>query len=467
MWRCNLGRSGFGPCFVPPSPEVMTDLYMRYKRSGLTHVSFRDYLVAIGFVDPAASEPKMDDGRFGDVAQDGLHLLALPTEPVSGDLDVMVLLVDFEDREGELEREHYEELLFSEGRYPTGSMRDYFAEATHGHVAVSGSVHGWLRMPQRYSYYVNGESGTKWSSYPKNAPRLAEDAVQIALSAGIEFPPNLDKLDQGAIAALFIVHAGRGAEKMRTKRRQDREIWSHKWDLRNPVDVGNGMLADRYLVVPHDCDLGVCAHELGHLAFQWQDFYDPNYEEGGEWDGAGKWDLMAGGSYNGSSQTPAHPACLHKSQHGWIPVDTIESSQTIELPPIVSDAPRAVRVVSPHFQPGQYLMLESRVKAGFDFALPGEGLLVWRVDESKEQTGPDDPGMMLVQADGRRDLENPSDWNQGDAGDPFPGSTGKRTLKDTGGINTSFPGGPRSGISLHRIRRLRSGAIRVEIRIEP
>jgi transposase len=31
-----------------------------------------------------------------------------------------------------------------------------------------------------------------------------------------------------------------------------------------------------YLTFPEDCKMGVCAHELGHLAFQWEDFYDPN-----------------------------------------------------------------------------------------------------------------------------------------------------------------------------------------------
>ena len=54
------------------------------------------------------------------------------------------------------------------------------------------------------------------------------------------------------------------------------------------------------------------------------DFYDANYADDGQyWDGSGAWDLMAGGSYNGAGARPAHPAGLHKSQHGWIPIQTI------------------------------------------------------------------------------------------------------------------------------------------------
>lgn len=60
--------------------------------------------------------------------------------------------------------------------------------------------------------------------------------------------------------------------------------------------------------------------------------------------------------------------------------------------------------------------------------------------------------MLLVQADGKLDLEIPEDWNEGDAGDPFPGSKKKQQLKDTGTISTSFPGSLRSGVSLDNIR---------------
>jgi len=74
------------------------------------------------------------------------------------------------------------------------------------------------------------------------------------------------------------------------------------------------------------------------------------------------------------------------------------------------------------------------------------------VDEAGEMENPDTPGLYLVQADGRHDLENPDDWNQGDAGDPFPGSARKTELKDTGSNSTSFPGELRSGVTLRNIR---------------
>ncbi|TIX46188.1 MAG: hypothetical protein E5V26_02880, partial [Mesorhizobium sp.] len=85
-------------------------------------------------------------------------------------------------------------------------------------------------------------------------------------------------------------------------------------------------------------------------------------------------------------------------------------------------------------------------------------MLVWQVDEIKEQFAPVAPGLSLIQADGRNDLNSPDDWNQGDAADPFPGSENRVSLTDTGVASTSFPG-TRSGISLKNISFSHDGIV--------
>jgi len=437
---------------VPPTPEVMAILFMEYRRSGkMKTMSFQKYLKSIGFTDPAADIVGMDDAARFRRGPAGPELIEIPSRPVTGKLQVKVLLVDFPDRQGALPVQHYEDMLFSSATYPTGSMRDFYKEVSLGKVDVNGSVHGWLRMPNPYSYYTKNESGMGDASYPHNAQRMAEDAVNAALQKGIQFEGNLDKLNQGIVTALFIIHAGRGAEQLHPSV-SGSEIWSHKWGLKNPVQVGNNLSASIYLTVPKDCKVGVCSHELGHLAFQWQDFYDPNYaEDGKEWDGSGVWDLMAGGSWNGDGARPAHPAGLHKLQHGWTRVTTVKKSRRLTIKPHTAKSGRIYKIVSSSYDPKQYLILENRKRSGFDFNLPGEGLLVWRVDEKGEMEAPDRPGLLLVQADGKHDLEKPKDWNEGDAGDPFPGKARRKQLKETGSISTSFPNGKRSGITLENI----------------
>ena len=464
-WSCCCGNGhGRFACRVPPSPDVMATLYMEYKRSAeYKTMSFAEYLAKIKFVDPSVDLVGMDDEAQFVPSPGGPLKLDIPKHQVQGEVKVKALLVDFEDRPGTLEKSHYEDLLFSKGTYPTGSMRDFYKEASHGKVDVTGSVHGWLRMPQPYSYYTNGESGMQEGSYPRNAQRLAEDAVKVALATGVKFDSSLDKFNRGIITALFIIHSGRGAEEMQSVALQGKHIWSHKWNLKNPIEVAQDLSATIYLTVPNDCKVGVCAHELGHLAFEWQDFYDPNYNDDGTyWDGTGMWDLMASGSYNGNGARPAHPAPLHKLQHGWVKASTITASAKLTMKPYTATSGEIVKVKSPKFRDEQYLLLENRKKVGFDFDLPGEGLLVWKVDERKKMNNKDKAGLVLVQADGSNDLNNPNDGNQGDAGDPFPGSEDHFELSDLGLASTSFPG-TQSGISLKNIKLNDDGVITLDI----
>jgi immune inhibitor A len=467
-WRCRcINQHGSEPCRVPPSPEVIAETFMEYRNSGLfAKMKFKKYLEYIGFTDPAANVVGMDDAsRFVRSAAGDPQLLAIPSQPVLGELRVMVLLVEFPDKRGAKPAQHYKDMLFSDKVFPTGSMRDYYKEVSGGKVDIVGDVNGWLMMPQPYAYYTNGESGTKWESYPHNAPRLAEDAVQAALSAGVEFDASLDKFGQGMITVLFIVHAGRGAEVMPKALRKN-EIWSHKWQLKTPAQLPSGLSATTYLAVPFDCKVGVCAHELGHLAFQWQDFYDPNYDEDGiEWDGTGIWDLMAGGSYNGDGARPAHPAALHKLQHGWITATKVTTSSSHTIKPFTAAGGRVLKVSGSAHKEGQYLLLECRAKRGFDTDLPGHGLLVWRVDEAGEQFSPAAPGLTLIQADGKKDLEDPDGWNQGDEGDPFPGSENIVSLNDFGDVSTSFDD-KHSGISFKDIAVDSDGVVTLQIVID-
>jgi immune inhibitor A len=467
--RTRLG--GLHP--VPPAPEVLTYLVYEYHKNWKElGFSFRQFLVATGYENPAHNLEGLDDDLVGVLRDGEVMLISIPKKPITGNLHVLVLLVDFPDLPGRSPKEHYEDLLFSQNTYPTGSMADYYHEVSRDQVNITGEVYGWLRMPQNYTYYTNGHSGMadrlNREYYPRDARRLAEDAVEAALAANVQFDPKLDIRGNGTITALFIVHAGLGAEKRAPFIRGD-HIWSHKWDMKQPKKVAQDLWAKSYLIVPQEALLGVCAHELGHLAFQWQDFYDPNFDDDGDaWDGTGIWDLMASGSYAGKELRPIHPAGLHKLQHGWVPEEELDRSRAeIVLKPVTDAEGKVLKIRSKRYQKDQYLSLEYRAKQLFDTALPGEGLLVWRVDESEEQEGSRHPGMTLIQADGRHNLLDPDDRNDGDPGDPFPGSTGTTHLLQTGNISTSFPGEASSGVSLENIRHDPSAKeIRFELTIQ-
>lgn len=454
---------------VPPAPEVtyylVNEYHNQWKKLGLT---FGQFLKISGYANPAHNLQGMDDDARWVVEDNDTLRLTIPRKPITGDLHVVVLLVDFPDLVGRLPKEHYETLLFSRQTYLTESLADYYDEVSRRQVNVQGEVHGWLQMPHKYTYYTNGNSGLPdkhlRQHYPRDARKLAEDAVDVALANGVKFLPKLDALDDGTVTALFIVHAGRGAEKLHPLLRGD-QIWSHKWHMVQPRWVATNLWASSYLMGPQEAQLGIWAHELGHLAFQWQDVYDPNYnDEGNQWNGNGIWDLMASGSYAGGELRPVHPAGVHKLQHGWIEVEELQSSQlNVTLKPVTHLDGKVLKLRSRHYRTGQYLLLEYRSREAFDRALPGEGLLVWRIDESGGQERDKHPGMHLIQANGPHDLLAPDDRNTGDPGDPFPGATMVRELTDTGAVSTSFPGGPPSGI---RLKNITHSAASQEVRLD-
>ncbi|MFM2013492.1 MAG: hypothetical protein RLZZ396_2276 [Planctomycetota bacterium] len=450
---------------VPPSPDLMNHLYVRFLRDGKpAGLSFSQFLKSIGFVDPAAQIDGMDDGlvrRLAESGPSGVDMISVPKKPVTGELRMIVLLVDFTDNVGTRAKTDFESLLFSRNSFPTGSLADYYAEVSGGKVGVTGTVHGWLRMPNTYEYYVDNQSG--FGTHPRNSQKLAEDAVAAALAAGVPFDPKHDALGSGEITALFIVHAGIGAEETSSVSAGLTHIWSHKWELKRQVPVFAGrpsLVASRYLTVPENCNMGVCAHELGHLAFQWEDFYDINKSKDGQWAGSGTWDLMAAGSWNGfRGDTPAHPVGLHKLQHGWVERVMVNSTTSdISLAPYDHSGGQVVVIRSPAYTPTQSLLIENRQSFGFDRKLPGFGLLVWRVDIDRQQTGPLRPALALVQADGREDLETAIGGNQGDDGDPFPGRRGITALGDGAKpLTTSFDFP--CGVSLSNIKLKTDGSV--------
>ncbi len=333
-----------------------------------------------------------------------LRRVARSRTPRQGPVRVLVVLVDFPDRcfEARHGASHYRRLFFG----GQDSVRSYFHEASGARVDIVGEVYGPLLLPHGAAHYANNSSGVDTAG--PNAQAMARDAARLL--AGLCDLGTFDNQGLGYVDAFVVVHAGRGAEETL----ELGDVWSHKWVLPEPHRA-DGTKVWAYATVPEDARLGVCCHEIGHLLFGWPDLHDG----GGFAEGVGRWCLMGTGSWNGGGDTPAHPSAWCKAQQGWVDLWTPVHNDPIDIQPVATHFGvyrlwREGRIGPEHF------LVEHRRRVGFDRELPGEGLLLWHIDESVSTPwGGDRPFVALVQADGRGDLE--AGVNGGDASDPFPG----------------------------------------------
>jgi immune inhibitor A len=272
--------------------------------------------------------------------------------------------------------------------------------------------------------------------------------------AGVVDFSSYDNDGDGVAEPIMLIHAGPGAEFTGSTG----DVWSHSWSLFVPRFYDGVLIAD-YVIMPEywlvanasssDMTIGVFVHEMGHGFWDLPDVYDTDYSSVG----AGDWSLMASGSWNGPNSggwgtdgsSPAWPDAWSRTEMGFVPVtDVLSNVPGKSIPQTYGNPPptqTVFRLSSDALGSQEYFLVENRQRVvnSYDQYLPGDGLLIWHVDEAMLAFGNDrectlDPHcncadnwhylLALEQADGNRDLE--LDVNGGDAGDPFPGSTNNR-----------------------------------------
>lgn len=377
---------------------------------------------------------------------------------LNGTINSLAVVVDFSDNVSTVTASYFDTLIFAAPVAGRGSVRDYYAEVSYNTVDIVTvnlpSSLGWIRAPQTYSYYTGGNYCTD-APYPNNCQKLAEDVVD-AVNGVVNFA-NYDNNLDGAMEPIMLIHAGEGAEFTGSPS----DIWSHSWVLNSPrnydgVSIGDYVIMPEYWVTASastsDMTIGVFVHEMGHGFWDLPDLYDRD----GSSEGIGSWSLMAGGSWNGPNSggwgsdgsSPAWPDAWTRIEMGFASATNIGTNGTYNIPQAYNNPTPATTILRIHtaqLHANEFFLLENRQQTAntYDQYLPGNGLLIWHVDEAMDNfalqndfectTNPDcncsDSQHFLVQleqADGLQQLDIGT--NRGDTGDTFPGSTNNRTF---------------------------------------
>lgn len=380
---------------------------------------------------------------------------------VTGTFRVPVIAGLYSDAAAPHPRADYQARLF--GEPATGhSARTFYREMSRGVFEVDGTVSEWIVLPQPASHYQptpeSSDRYGKTGEFLRDALLGADAAMDFGQfdNDGPDGVPNSGD-DDGYVDAAAFIYPTHG------KSCGGPGIWPHRWVYRAhfgaPFTTGDArtgggfILVDDYLIQGGiDCNgtslmpIGTFSHELGH-ALALPDLYDTQTGRAG----VGHWDLMGSGNWR-LQHSPAHMSAWSKDFLGWLSVETVTASRgSLTLAPVY-DAGRVLRYDIPFTR--EYFLLEHRQAHGSDQFLHGPGLLVYHIDpvvieanryQNRVNAGPVH-GVAVEEADGMGHLR--ANTNRGDAGDPFPGSTGNAAFGRATAPSSRSNSGTSSGFEL-------------------
>ena len=348
--------------------------------------------------------------------------------PSSGNITVAFIMVGFEDQDfqDEYDQDYFEDIAFAN----SDSMWDYFDEVSKGALNIEGEVFG------PYTLDGDAEDYSSGSSFVRDSVEIADDDIYF---------PDFD--------AVMAIHSGPGGESSG----DSNDIWSAHWpsitiNTDDEDEDGNDHVIRRISQVPEyqlsngeRNPLGVWCHEFGH-ELGLPDYYDTD----GSSEGVGNWAVMAAGSWGNNGETPVYFSAYSRYWLGWDEPITVEDDVSNLVIEPVSEGGKIYKLPIPGnwTNSEQYFLLENRQQTRYDTYLPGEGLLIWHIDEdimfskwssNTVNNDEDHKGMDLEEADGNDDLD--SGANRGDNGDPYrSGSFHKDTYPNSLAYNGSESG---------------------------
>jgi len=381
-------------------------------------------------------------------------LVVTKTIETAGTLRIPVILINYADTDVTCSAEDFQEVLF--GNYPSlaplGSMRDYYMEVSRGLLDLEGVVVGWFEAENNRSYYAH-----RPGELVEEAVKLADEVLDFSF---------FDNNGDGEVEMVLVIHQGMGQEFSG----DHKDIWSHMGDLFPPYESSeDGVLIRRYTITPERIDwpvedpvpgiatVGVVSHELGHV-LGLPDLYDYSLKT---W-GIGYWGLMGYGCWNyleRPGDSPAHMIAWSKLKLGWVEnLDITPFGGSFLLKPNV----RSDRVYSyvNETDSREYFLMETRSQEGFDKALPGQGLMIYHVDDSRSSNNCTSQFprrlVRVIEADGKNELDTPvpkekQPGDGGNDGDPFPGSSMNTAFSDSTQPAAKWYDGSNSGLILEDI----------------
>jgi M6 family metalloprotease-like protein len=371
-------------------------------------------------------------GTFGGY---GIQSIEDPV-PATGNQELLVILVDFPDRQGIFTGQEWWQFFFG-----LDGFADYFEEISYNQLRLTGDIVGmngytpvfnsdgvaYVRLPNSITFYADGQRGVG-SVFPRNIDGVVYHALQALDGAGFDFSPYANPATD-KVENLVVVFAGRNYAYARDPNNSLQATAYSLVHTAGRYTSTGGQFFENYTFCPEQrgftdsgtmANIGICAHEHGH-GMGALDLYDFSALTSG----AGRFSLMAYGAYGATEgQRPFHPGPFSKELIGWItPTVASLGTHVVTLDPAESGASFIKMYPNGNADSLEYFVLENRQALGFDVDWTGvglcPGLVIWHIDQDIVQRypyyvnslpmvgGPPHQGVIVVEADGGFDMITP------------------------------------------------------------
>lgn len=310
-------------------------------------------------------------------AQSGVGLIPGTVVPHSGSPKMLVLLVEYSDVKfkSSYDAGDYFERLMNEKGFSdyngTGSVLDWFTDASNGAYTPQFDVYGPVTLPNSQSYYGGNDS----DGYDLLAEEMVVDGCTL-LDSQVNFK-DYDNNGDGYVDNIFVFYAGQGEASYG----DEDTVWPHQWDLSavNKDFKLDGVTIDHYACTNEweqstPDGIGTFVHEFSHVLGIPDLYHTSEYV----YYTPCEWSVMDYGPYNNNGRTPPTYSIFERNAFGWIdPIVLDQTPRAVELSHILTSNSGCIIPTSDN---NEFFLLENRQQEGWDAYVPGHGMLIWHID---------------------------------------------------------------------------------------
>ena len=317
----------------------------------------------------------------------------------------LVVLVEWNDRQFTLDdpQAFYKKLVnerhltdTSKSHYPVdiyGSARDYYNDNSMGIFDPTFDVVGPVQIDYSCTYPCpKTPSGQNDPNFNNRFINIVK-AIMTKVNASTDLS-NYDLNNDGVIDIVYFIFSGYGSY---VQGNSYKYLWPHADDW-SPFSSRYGMRYDGKLFGRYACSMeiqdyegqasqhvwldgiGTICHEFSHV-LGLADHYDTDYEENGQAEDPGLWDIMAGGADLNYGLIPAGYNAFERYVLGFANLNVLDVPGPYQLEPFGTS--NQFYMIKTGTADDDFF-IENRQKEGWDAFLPGHGMLIWRAETGDE-----------------------------------------------------------------------------------